>query len=639
MKVTIKKAHISNFKGCKELKFGMGSVNEVTGGNGVGKTTIATAWLWLMSDRDYSLKSNPRIYPLDVEECTPRVEFLLDVDGVELKIAKSQKRIRKAENVVTYTNNYEINSINYGERDFKAKLSEYGIEFDLFLPLTHIDVFTNSKTNDMRKVLFSMTNKKSDFEIAKSLKNCKDLQKLLETYTMEEIKAMQSANVKVIRENYGKSGEILRAKIEGLESAKVDSDVAEYELGKKAILEMLESNKQKQAEALEQYKHFEELSSDILHLKFKISDMQRKEQEKNDKKRVGIKDTISDVKIAIQAHELVINSCKEKIESYKNSIEKLDKDIAKSKHRCSIIKRLKFDDRGAICTQCGQKYPSDKITEIKAKFSDKRANELAEVIEEQNNLIKVRQDVQQGLKKEETIKKKAEKEVFKLQQKLMNLNTKINDLDNSDGLNVTQLKEYKLLKEKEKDMNNANGMYSVINKLKEEENKLQNELGIMESKIAASINNDSIDEKIDELRKLQLEYEQRKANCEKILYQIDLVNRKKNELLTDDINSHFNLVDFKLFDYRKNGDYLECCVPRYKGKDLGIETNTGLEMLMKLDIIMGLQKFYKLELPVFIDCAESLTIETKKLIEQNLNCQLTYLIVSQGKLLVNGEEV
>ena len=144
---------------------------------------------------------------------------------------------------MTYTNNYEINSINYGERDFKAKLSEYGIEFDLFLPLTHIDVFTNQKTNDMRKVLFSMTNKKSDFEIAKGLKNCKELKTLLETYTMEEIKAMQSANVKVIRENYGKSGEILRAKIEGLESAKVDSDVAEYELGKKAILEMLESNK------------------------------------------------------------------------------------------------------------------------------------------------------------------------------------------------------------------------------------------------------------------------------------------------------------------------------------------------------------------------------------------------------------
>ena len=51
MKVTIKKAHISNFKGCKELKFGMGSINEVTGGNGVGKTTIATAWLWLISIR------------------------------------------------------------------------------------------------------------------------------------------------------------------------------------------------------------------------------------------------------------------------------------------------------------------------------------------------------------------------------------------------------------------------------------------------------------------------------------------------------------------------------------------------------------------------------------------------------------
>ena len=156
--------------------------------------------------------------------------------------------------------------------------------------------------------------------------------------------------------------------------------------------------------------------------------------------------------------------------------------------------------------------------------------------------------------------------------------------------------------------------------------------------MAKATSNSSIDEKIEELCEQQKKYEQDKANCEKILYQIELVNRKKNELLTDEINSHFELVDFKLFDYRKNGEYLECCTPMYKGKDLNIDTNTGLEILMKLDIIKGLQKFYKSQLPVFVDCAESLSKETRDKI--NMDCQITYLTVSENsKLNINGKDI
>jgi hypothetical protein len=103
-------------------------------------------------------------------------------------------------------------------------------------------------------------------------------------------------------------------------------------------------------------------------------------------------------------------------------------------------------------------------------------------------------------------------------------------------------------------------------------------------------------------------------------------------LLSADINSHFELVEFKLFDYLKNGDYKECCVPTIKGKDLGVSTNTGLEILMKLDIIKGLQKFYDKFYPVFLDGAECLSGATKKSI--NMNCQLIYLSVAETELKV-----
>lgn len=635
MKVTINQVKISNFKGCKELNLNLGSVNEVKGVNGVGKTTIATAWLWLMSDRDYSLKSNPSIFPLNVEECTPRVEFLITVDKTELRLAKSQQRIRKSTNKATFSNTYEINSVSYGERDFRDKLSEYGIEFDLFLPLSHIDVFTSQKTNDMRKVLFSMTNKKSDLEIAKGLKNCKDVQNLLEIYTMEEIKAMQQATVKDITKNYGKTGEILRAKIEGLESAKVDVDVAEYELGKKAIQEMLDSNKRKQEEILKEYQTLDKMSDGILELNFKLSDLQRKDKLDKDKKREKIRGEISELEKDILANELVIRDAENGITQLKTRLVMIDNNLKAVREQHNNAKKLVFDDKSCLCKLCGQEYPSRKKTKIKAEFERRKEKEIADTLEKNNTYVNLKIKTNEELGSEEFIKSQVENTVVRLRKKRDRYQDK---LDKVKELDITTTKEYKKIQDKKKALEKANDIDKRLRELRTEEINLNSKMAEVMIRITKSINNDIIDEKIDELKKLQLEYEQKKANCEKVLYQIDLINRKKNELLTDDINSHFKLVDFKLFDYRKNGDYLECCVSSYKGKDLNVDTNTGLEMLMKLDIIKGLQKFYDLKLPVFIDCAESLSDETKKLID--MNCQVTYLTVSQNsKLSVNGQEV
>ena len=67
-------------------------------------------------------------------------------------------------------------------------------------------------------------------------------------------------------------------------------------------------------------------------------------------------------------------------------------------------------------------------------------------------------------------------------------------------------------------------------------------------------------------------------------------------------------------------------MPSLKGKQLGQATNTGLELLMKLDIIKGLQKFYNAYFPVFIDDAECFDSKSKKTV--NMDCQIVFLTVS-----------
>lgn len=635
MRLTIKKIKLSNFKGCKELDLNLRDVNEISGENGAGKTTIATAWLWLMSDRDYAIRSNPSVQPLGVEECTPRVEFLVDIDGTEVTLAKYQTKIQKTANSVAYSNSYEVNQVEYGERDFKNKLSEYDIDFDLFLPSSHIEVFSSQKANDMRKVLFSMASQKTDLEIAKGLDDCSEVQKLLEIYTIDEIKAMQNAIMKNIKDNYGKTGEILRAKIEGLESAKTDIDIAELELGKRDFQEILKANKRQQNAILEEYRKSEKLTDGILELNFKLSDKQRKDKEKKDKKRAEVREIINGIRHEILSNEIAIKDSENNIAKHKANIPILENNAKITKEQYVNAKKLRFDDDSNFCKYCGQEYPSDKKAEIKEEFERRKEQELAEVIEKNNRYIMLQHEVWEKIGSEESNKKQAEENIADLQKQLAKQQAK---LDSIKEINIATTKEYKMIREKKSALDLTNDLNKKLKELREEEEKLNQTITDFEVRAAKVRANDSIDEKIEELCKQQKKFEQDKANCEKILYQLELVNRKKNEFLTDEINSHFELVDFKLFDYRKNGDYLECCIPTYKGKDLNVATNTGLEILMKLDIIKGLQKFYNSYLPVFVDCAESLSKETKDKIK--MDCQITYLTVSENsKLNINGKDI
>ena len=61
----------------------------------------------------------------------------------------------------------------------------------------------------------------------------------------------------------------------------------------------------------------------------------------------------------------------------------------------------------------------------------------------------------------------------------------------------------------------------------------------------------SIDDQIAKLREEQVDYEQSKANAEMILDQVKTLNMKKNTMLQESVNKHFNLIDFVLFTQQK----------------------------------------------------------------------------------------
>lgn len=643
MKVQIKEMTLEFFKGVRNATYKFSDSTNVYGENGLGKSTIATAFYWLLFDKSAELVSNPPIRPDNVEECVPRVDIVLDVDGKEVNLAKYQKQKVKEDKdkstrTVSLTNFYEINGVEKSKRDFDAYLTDLGIDMDKFLLLSHPNLFTsglNSKKEmeQMRGLLFEMTKSYTDKEIAEMLPDMEEVLNLMGNYTIDEIAAMQNSTIRKIKENYGKDGEILRAEIKAKEELKVDIDVAELELGRNVLKEMIADKQAKQNDVLKQFEEFQNISAEIIQLKMKLNDIEKNANSELDAKKHDYEMEL--LKTEKELDELNFNAtkCEKQLSTNRMELSIKNVKIQDLRDELKVAKERKFDENSLICPYCKQEYTEDKKEQIKADFESAKVDECKAIT---HNGVQLKEEIEQLTKeiaKLNLAKSDFDKKITVTTNTVKEIKEKITALPMN--VDVSDNDEYKAIL---KDLEDKQAIYNkgfdnneIKASLKAEEEDLQNQLLETERKIASSERNVEIDEQILKLLEKQKKYEQDKANAEKILEQLKCISKKKNELLVDGINSHFEIVDFKLFDYQKNGEYKEVCIPMIDGKTFGQSTNTGREVLAKLDIIKGLQKFYEQNYPVFLDNAECLSEKTKKRV--NSECQIIYLNVSEDENL------
>lgn len=678
MKMILKSLHIENFKGVKDKTYEFGKTTRVSGMNRRGKTTIGAAWYWLMSDKNYELVSNPNIRPDNIEDCIPTVTADVDVDGKEITLSKMQKRkVGKPDangvSKVTITNIYEINSVPKTERDFKAYLEELGFDFDKFLICSHPNVFTKDlslkkKQDEMRKSLFAMASKKTDLEIAQMNKETADVAKLLESYKFEEIEAMNNASKKKAVEQL----DVIPNQIIGLEKAKVDIDVAEQELAKADLARKIAEIDGKIANP---GSTIGDLRSREMQLQFDMSGiMQTMSRELDDKRRKlddAIFDTVRNVddvlrqirniKTQIADNEKIVSDAdaERKALGVKYNAEKA-KAFDEAPYQFDESKWV-FDDSTTVCSLCGQKLPDDKIEQIKSDFEARKEkakeDSFRKLADAKRNFIEQTNSNMENIKSkgfeqkriiEDLTKKNAElqQSVESLEKQEQETLAKKEELSKQllelpEEADYSQNEEYVKLKTEHDEILakieklESEGADSVVGELKAEKSDLQSQLDEVNKIIAQAENNIRIDEQIADMQQKQREYGQAKADAERILYQLKEVSKRKNKLLVEEINQHFGIVRWKLFDFQKNGEYKEVCIPTVLDEETGIykvfgdTTNTGREIEAKLDICNSFQKFFDMYVPIFLDGAESINDEYVPVVDT----QLILLSVSEDKQL------
>lgn len=667
MKAVLKSLHLENFKGTKDKTYEFGKTTRVSGMNRLGKTTIATAWFWLLADKNYELVSNPNIRPDDVEECVPTVTAVLDMGGKEVTIAKMQKRkVGKPDangiSKVTLTNTYEINSVPKTERDFKADLEELGLIVDNFLVCSHPDVFTGQKQADMRKVLFKMASTKTDAEIAATSEDTADASKLLESYKFEEIEAMNNASKKKAVEQL----DAIPNQIIGLEKAKVDVDVAEQELAKAELERKIAEVDQKIAGT---GNAVESLRQEEMQLQFDMSGIAQTMSREFSEKRRELENNLENYNFAAENIRKNISKTEGQIADNTKAIADADAERKRLGEQYNAEKAKAFDEKPylfdeskwvfdestTVCSLCGQTLPVEKIEQLKADFESRkekaRADATKRLADAKNDFVATTNSNFEEIKVKGFAKKNLIEELTKNNADLQAIVDDLNEQEKvvaarkeelskqlaeiPEEADFTQNEEYVKLNARHNEVLaeierlQISDDAALAAALEAEKTDLKSRLEEVNKIIAQAANNIRIDEQIADMQKRQREYEQAKADAEKILHQLKEVSKRKNELLVEDINQHFGIVSWKLFDYQKNGEYKEVCVPMVDEKEFGVTTNTGREIQAKLDICNSFQKFFNMHVPIFLDGAESLNDEYIPAVDT----QLILLTVTEDKQL------
>lgn len=636
MNIKLLNMRVENFMCYASKDFGFYAITKLMAKNGVGKSTIATAYLWCLFNCDYELKDNPvvrrEVDGVSVDEMDVSVELTLDVDGKEVTMKKVQKRTySKDGSSYKDDNKYFVNDVPKTLKDFNAYLD---VDMNVFKMCSNINAFLNQKPAEMREYLFSLVENVTDLDIAHSKAELAELVPLLEKYTTEELSAMNKATKAKITKDLP----ILDGQIKEKErdiQIKSDIDTSDLELLRNSLKEQIADCIAKQTDNDKLIAEYDKASADILDLKFKQGDLSRKANEDNIKTRREIEDKIADKKFLIKQTEKTIGETESCIELSKKTIESITGYLDVERKKWTEENNRQFDENSLICPYCGSEYSEDKKEQLRADFKKHKANTL-KAITDNGNLYADR------LSKEKKTLADLEAELPEHEESLGMLNTAIEVLTEQltelpQEIDITDSEEYKALaneiSEKEQAIHKANDISAVKAELKATESNLRQQLSECERKIAES-NTERDEQRLEELRAEQRTQEQNKANAEKILDLLDELDKAKNGTLSDSINSHFSLVKWKLFELNKSGGYKSVCIPTVDGKSiLTTMSNKGNRILGRVDICNSIQKISGMSVPIILDDSESLDSTNQKRVADMVDSQLIMLIVNDSEKL------
>lgn len=648
---------LTNFKNIKHFVMEAGGEDKnVYGKNGVGKTTLADAYYWLLTDKSsLDKKLDSDIKPANpitgnpmqdggIEHSVQAVVELENKNRIFLKKVYKEKWTKqngKAEKEFSgHVTSYFINGAPRSKRDFNEFICENIADIEVLKMVSSTIFFNNMAWKRQREILLDVCGDISDNDIIAADERLTQLPKILEGKSVNDFIDIVCARKKKI------NSELDKIPIRIDETTKQLNELGELSVRETIETELKDLRKQ-QDRARGQISSIQN-GSEVKRILNKIDEINNKITAIKNADKLEKETQLMSIKREYYSKKSTLDTIKNNIKVSKDMIEENNKTKQKNADKLNDLRseytkifKSVFDEKQAICPTCGQVLPQEKIDDAIKKFNTNRANSLKRINEtgkklsiENSEIDNINTDLAERIA---MLESRQEKSISELQSLKTRIEAMENSVDTSSG--YVDSEEYKNLRREltglNKDLNDIQtGNISKIAGLNSTVTQLDLDINSRMEKLALIAQTEKFKKRIEELKaqhkKLGAEFE----TLEQHLNLVQLFITNKVRMLTNKINDKFTIARFKLFEQQINGGISECCEAiTANGAPYNSAMSNGERVKISLDICATLARHYGKNLPIFVDNAESVTGM------QDIDMQKILLIVSHHDELTVREPI
>lgn len=636
--VTIKKIMLENWRAQNRV-VEFGQTNEIRGRNKEGKSSIMNAFLWLITGYDEMDRANYQIFDNTVEQTYDNakpasVEAVLDIDGYEYTFKKTAKQgwsrprgkseyERKGTDDYTfYTDGIEVSATQY-----KSQIESLLAPIDKLKIMLNLRYFLMLDWKEMRKKLEAMVGEiaSSDFKgdygiiMQELIKHTPDELKSLYKSQMKPIKASIDSlpvTIETMQNNLPNLTEVEKARKAIDEAKQQIADIDEKIIGAgdfakpyidKRNAELAEISKLQEEYNKAQSVYLSNFNDEVEKIQKEIRDVDSYNADIDKEKEKAESDKENAKKELVKMQDLLAG------------LQKRHKELSEQNKECKA--RIFTGDK---CAYCGQELPEDKLEEARKRFNEQKEKDHDYIVEQGKSN---KDYMERTLKCIDNLKAEIEKPLEILDKKSKDdLENELDDLrkafvpynkttEGAANLSVIEEKQANLTVIPQQDNS------SLLNMKRE----LLDEIETNSKKLGLK---DEYDKQVEKIKGLQEELKNNSIELVKLegkLAKVKEYEEEKSKIISDRVNGKFEYVQIEMSETNKSGDIIPACVVKDNKGVNALVTNNASKVLCGIDIALAFQKFYGINLPVFVDNAESINSENFP----GINNQVIKLIVDE----------
>lgn len=648
--VILKSITLTNFKGEKERTTAFNSdVTTIKGMNGLGKSRHFDAFIWLLfgkdsADRkDYEIKT--RVNGQELHNVDATVSAIIIVDGEEIALKRSLveewvKPRGKAERV------FKGNRTDCWWNDVPVSVGEYTrrvsdiIDDSLFKMLTNPTFFVNMKMQAQRDTLFAIAGTVTDAEIAAKKPEFSALLDRISGKSLSDFKAEITAKKRLLK---GKLAEISpridqtqKMKPESEDFAAIEAEITRIDGEIKEVDDALADINKAIRLAYEEERgkvaRINTLKSESQKALFTAQSAENDKAYKANEKRRELTSELRGRKNELDIINRAIHSEEDARQNAENTITGIESQMTALRVEWSDKNGREYKGND-ICPVCHQELPEAQKADARARFSEEKERQLAEITRKGKSLgeslaswKKELDSINAKLEIDNKTRESIEAAIKTLEETLSGITETVAiTLTAADVPECVELANQ--IAAIEATISHDNTAAPDNSALVQKKTDLSLEKTNLLKRLAVRDTIRKADEEIVRLGKEEKELANQIAAIEGEEITVQDFVRAKIEVCEANINKHFNFVQFKLYDTTIEGNILEVCIPLINGIPYGT-ANSASKVNAGLDIINALCKHFDVCAPIFIDNRESVNelIPTES--------QIINLVVTTDKELI-----